>query len=175
MAAKRKPGRPTSFDAATTARVIALAGASVPRRHIADACGISISVMCKWVQRGRRAAKGDEEHVLFYQALKKAEAEAIAVSVGRIRRAANGGAVLERTTTTTIGPDGEPVTKVVEKVAQPVWTADAWLLERRHPGEFSSDRRELRDLHRAYKSLEDRLLKLTGGTGGKPVGDQTTA
>ena len=169
MAAKRKPGRPTSFDAATTARVIALAGASVPRRHIADACGISISVMCKWIMRGRRGNKGDEEHVLFYDALKKAEAEAVAVSVGRIRRAANGGAVLERTTTTTVGPDGKPVTKVTEKIAQPVWTADAWLLERRYPEEFSANRAELRELQRAYKALEDRLLKLAGADGATPV------
>ena len=169
MAAKRKPGRPTSFDAATTARVIALAGAGVPRKHIADACGVSISVMCKWIQYGRRGHKGDEAHVAFYEALKKAEAEAVAVSVGRIRRAANGGAVLERTTTTKIGPDGTPVTEVWEKVAQPLWVADAWLLERRHPDEFSSDRRELRELRKAYKALEDRVLKLTGGDGATPV------
>ena len=169
---KRKPGRPTALDAAMSARVIALAGASVPRRHIADACGISISVMCKWIHRGRRNADGDEEHVIFFQALKKAEAEAVAVSVGRIRRAANGGAVLERTTTTTIGPDDKPVTKVTEKVAQPIWTADAWLLERRYPEEFSANRAELRELQRAYKALEDRLLKLTGADGAIPIAEK---
>ena len=56
--------------------------------------------------------------------------------------------------------------------AQPIWTADAWLLERRYPGEFSSDRRELRELRKAYKALEDRVLKLTGGDGATPIAEK---
>ena len=81
-------------------------------------------------------------------ALTRAEAEAGAVSVGRIRRAANGGALIERKSVTIAG-----VTTVTEKFAQPLWVADAWLLERRYPDEFSSDRRELRELRKLVNQM----------------------
>ena len=164
-----RPGNPHKLDAALTAKIVQLASASVPRKFIATACGVTERCLYKWLAKGRKGGRGSEDCVHLIPALKRAEAEAVAVSVGRIRRAANGGAVLERTTTTTVGPDGKPVTKVTEKIAQPVWTADAWLLERRYPEEFSANRAELRELQRAYKALEDRLLKLAGADGATPV------
>ncbi len=75
----------------------------------------------------------------FCDALKKAEAAAD--SVARIRRVAQDGQVIERPTTTTTR-DGSSTTKVVEKTTAGQWTADAWLLQRRHrPGRTAFGRR----------------------------------
>ena len=155
----RKPGRPPLLDDALAARVLQLAGAGVPRKHVADAVGVSRRAFAYWLARGRDGGKGDEPYVQLLHALKRAEAEAVAVSVGRIRRAGSGGALIDRKSVTTVGPDGKPVTTVTEKFAQPLWVADAWLLERRYPDEFSSDRRELREL----RKLVNRMVAERGG------------
>ena len=149
----RKPGRPPLLDDALSARVLQLAGAGVPRKYVADAVGVSRRAFAYWLAKGRDGGKGDAAYVQLLHALKKAEAEAVAVSVGRIRRAGSGGALIDRKSVTTVGPDGKPVTTVTEKFTQPLWVADAWLLERRYPDEFSTDRRELRELRKLVNQL----------------------
>ena len=144
----KKPGRPPLLDDALAARVLQLAGAGVPRKYVADAVGVSRRAFAYWLARGRAGGKGDAPYVQLLHALKKAEAEAVAVSVGRIRRAANGGALIERKSVTVNG-----VTTVTEKFAQPLWVADAWLLERRYPDEFSLNQRELRELRKLVNQL----------------------
>ena len=144
----KKPGRPPLLDDALAARMLQLAGAGVPRKYVADAVGVSRRAFAYWLARGRDGGKGDAAYVQLLHALKKAEAEAVAVSVGRIRRAGSGGALIERKSVTIAG-----VTTVTEKFTQPLWVADAWLLERRYPDEFSTDRRELRELRKLVNQL----------------------
>lgn len=96
----------------------------------------------------------------LFQGVRKAraEAEAVAEGVARIREA--GGAVLERKTAKTTKPDGGVVETVSEKFQAPLWTADAWQLERLEPECFATNAREIRELQRAVKVIEERLQKL---------------
>lgn len=52
--------------------------------------------------------------------------------------------------------NSQGVTTVVEKFAQPVWQASAWLLERRHPDEFAVNAREIKALTKQMKVLAER-------------------
>lgn len=65
--------------------------------------GISCTTFFRWLQEGEQAAAGAKRD--FWEAVKKAEAEAEALRVSRINKA---------------GRDGN-------------WQADAWYLERRYP------------------------------------------
>ena len=98
----------------------------------------------------------------LFQGVRKAraEAEAVAEGVARIRKAGAGGAVLERKTAKTTKPDGGVVETVSEKFQAPLWTADAWQLERLEPECFATNAREIRELQRAVKVIEERLQKL---------------
>lgn len=170
MAASRKRGRragDTKLTPAVQADIVKYASAGVPRRFIAAAVGIGVRTLAEYVAKGKRGGAGNDVYRQFLHALKAAESRSVAGSVGRIKQAAMGGAVVERKSVTVMG-----VTTVTEKVAQPLWTADAWLLERRYPEEFSASRAELRELQKAYQSLEARLLKLTGGDGATPVAEK---
>ena len=108
----------------------------------------------RWMARGKKERRGHFRD--FWDALKKAEAESVVVSLGRIQTVSNGGALLSRTSVT----NSQGVTTVVEKFAQPVWQASAWLLERRHPDEFAVNAREIKGLMNDLKELNARLDKL---------------
>ena len=100
--------------------------------------------------RGKKELRGQFRD--FWDALKKAEAEMVTVSLGRIQSAGDGGGLLSRTSVT----NSQGVTTVVEKFAQPVWQASAWLLERRHPDEFAVNAREIKALTKQMKVLAER-------------------
>ena len=157
----RKPGRPPLIAPQLVKQITALAADDVPRRHILAAVGVSKSAFSSWLVRGRRARKGDEPYVELLAALKKAEAKAVAVKVRRVQAAGVGGALVERKSVTFNG-----VTTVTEKFSRPEWTADAWFLERRHPGEFGSDKRELAELRKLVREMA--ADRGTDGTGAKP-------
>ena len=50
---------------------------------------------------------------------------------------AEGGALIERTTTTRTAKGGTITTTVRERFTPPDWRADGWFLERRYPAEWS--------------------------------------
>ena len=54
-------------------------------------------------------------------------------SLARIEAGAEGGALIERTTTTRTAKSGATTTTVRERFTPPDWRADGWFLERRHP------------------------------------------
>ena len=58
-------------------------------------------------------------------------------SLARIEAGAEGGALIERTTTTRTAKSGTTTTTVRERWTPPDWRADGWFLERRHPAEWS--------------------------------------
>ena len=56
-------------------------------------------------------------------------------SLARIEAGAEGGALQERTTTSRTAKDGTATVR--ERFTAPDWHADGWLLERRHPADWS--------------------------------------
>ena len=94
-------------------------------------CGDQCKTGCEWLARGRGEDPDRPKTALyaeFADAVEKAQATDEIITVGRIKQAGQGGAVLARKTTRY--PDGREVTE--ERYAQPEWTADAWWLERKH-------------------------------------------
>jgi transposase len=143
VAKGKRTGRIPKLTPETQAAIARDISAGVPREHAAERAGIHRATLFRWLARGRKKAGPFRD---LCDAVKRAEADAVAASVARIRRAAQGGQVIERTTTTTTRPDGSSTTKTVEKVTAGQWAADAWWLERRHPGEFALRyRKEIED------------------------------
>jgi transposase len=157
---KRKPGpgRTPKLDPAASRAICDAVAAGVPQKYAALRAGVSDRTVQLWVARGKREKSGP--YVSFLSALKKAQADRLAASVGRIGRAAAGGQVVERTTTTVTKADGSATTKTTEKLLAPQWTADAWFLERTHPDEFAANRREVKELRDQLAAL---LKAVAGG------------
>ncbi|MBN9524101.1 hypothetical protein J0H58_37255 [bacterium] len=150
-ARKPGPGRTPKLDPAASKAICDAVAAGVPRKYAALRAGVAERTVRDWLARGRREKSGP--YSAFLAALKKAEADRVAASVGRIGRAAAGGQVVERTTTTTTKADGTSTSKTTEKLLAPQWTADAWFLERTHPEQFAANRRELQELRAQLAAL----------------------
>ena len=73
----------------------------------------------------------------FLEATTRAGAIRTLESLARIEAGAEGGALVERTTTTRTAKNGATTTTVRERWTPPDWRADGWFLERRHPAEWS--------------------------------------
>ena len=73
----------------------------------------------------------------FMHAVKRAGAVRTLESLDRIEAGAEGGALIERTTTTRTAKNGTATTTVRERFTPPDWHADGWFLERRHPADWS--------------------------------------
>ena len=123
--------------------------------------GLSVSCIYKWLAKGRKSKKPKDVYFQFFHAIKKAEGDRALLALARIGKAGQGGAVIERTTTT----NADGVTTVKEKIAQPQWTADAWLLERLHDEHYSLNKTELRAMQRELAELRQTLHNA-----GVPVG-----
>jgi hypothetical protein len=151
----RKGGRPTKFTPEVRKVILDTIATGVPRCHAADRAGISQTTLKNWIGRGRRASKG--EFFDFLASIKKGEADAITGSVARIRKAAAGGQLLERTTKTVTTRDRSgkttTTTTTTERVTSPQWTADAWFLERRYPEEFAANTLETKELRKIVTQL----------------------
>lgn len=73
--------------------------------HVAQALGISRKTFYNWLEQGARATRGLKRE--FYEAITKAEAEAVLRNV-----------------------------KIIQKAAETNWQAAAWWLERKYPEEW---------------------------------------
>lgn len=128
-------GRPTKFTPENTTRILNALRGGTPIIHAAQAAAVDYSTFCRWRQRGERVGHGPYRE--FCNDVKRAEADSIIRNVTIVQKAAIGGEVISRTTTTK--PDGTVVVR--ERMSIPVWQAAAWWLERKYPDEWSRKER----------------------------------
>lgn len=164
------PGRQPKLTPAIHTAIVSSVRAGVPYKYAADGAGISPRTMRKWMAAGKKAKKASP-FAAFYSAVKKAESVGVTSRVRRIIKAAKGGQIIERITTTTTNATGATTTRVVEKLSVGQWTADAWMLERRYPDEFAANRKK--DIEDAvekiiHKAVEDGTLTIPGSPNGPP-------
>ena len=97
-----------------------------------NAAGATKSVLLRLLTLHR-----EDSYMQFSQAIKRAGAVRTLESLARIELASQGGALVERVTTTRTTKDGTATTTVRERFTAPDWHADGWFLERRHPADWS--------------------------------------
>ena len=113
---KDKGGRPPIELTTETALKITNALASgVPRTHAAALADVSVRTMMRWREKGAAALSG--KYFKFCRDMKRAEAFFVAEQLAVIKKIGQG---------------------KYESDRAPVWTALAWLLERRFPYQFGS-------------------------------------
>lgn len=145
-------GRQTLCTPETTKAICDNIALGLNNRDAATLAGVSERSFYDWLQWGnrelervaasprRRVQKRKLSYTQFSQSVDRAVPLRKQVLVGRIQRAAQGGA--EYTETKTVyKADGGTETTTVSKHFHPEWTASAWLLERLHPDEFGRRQR----------------------------------
>lgn len=129
-------GRKVKFTETISARFLE----AIQKGHtIKMACalaGIGVSTYYRWEQvatvpNGRETATTRALRQ-FWEAVKKAEAEAQANALDIIMDAAHGRVMIEEKTTTRELPDGSKQSTTVKRYAPGEWQAAAWYLERRN-------------------------------------------
>ncbi|MCI0703576.1 MAG: hypothetical protein L0241_21050 [Planctomycetia bacterium] len=108
--------------------------AGLPRSIAAMRAGITERCLYQWLAKGRKGGKRNEEFVQLFQALQKAEGDAVARNVA-----------------------------LIQKAAATTWQAAAWWLERRYPEEFGANRHELVMLRRELTELRVLFAEMTRG------------
>ncbi len=132
-AGKRGRGRPPLLeeDPAVAKTIVEAVRVGCYQSVACVAAGVSYKTLMLWKRKGEREPDSIYGH--FLAALKDAQARAELDAIELIKKAAFGGYVLERRTTTRELKNGTVLTETYEKVAPPEWAAMAWFLERSHP------------------------------------------
>ena|SRR5437870_1388834 len=113
----------------------------------AVSAGIDRATFYRWKAQGRKEKSGKFRD--FCDAIKRAEADAEILDITNIRKVAQGGQVTERRTVTR--KDGS--VEVMEKFAQPQWTASAWHAERKAPERWG--KKEVAEISDLKKDLHE--------------------
>ena len=119
-------GRPTKLTPETQKAIVTAIKLGATYEHAAQYGGVSYSAMQKWLKRGlmeterlekpnTKAKKDEAEFVTFFHAIKEAEGTAVTGWLAKIEKAASDGA----------------------------WQAAAWKLERRYPGIYGKQVRDI--------------------------------
>jgi hypothetical protein len=113
----------------------------------ADSAGISRATLHNWRltgarhraahAQGKKLTPAQQRFATFLDALERAEAEAEANRLAIISRAAQGGAVVTKTTVKRDGQGAVLERTEVTETLRPEWTAAAWWLERRKPAKYA--------------------------------------
>ena len=98
------------------------------------ACGLGHSAFHNWLSRGRTAKRGIYGE--FVEATQKASAQWEQSHLDNIKAAATQPSISTKHVV-RIAPDGRETTETTTTETAPVWTASAWLLERRVPDRYS--------------------------------------
>ncbi len=134
--ARDKPtGQQPKLTAEVQAKICEAVAIGVPFNRACWLVGIDDDTGREWLARGQGRDKDrpqEPRYAAFAGAVEKARAQDIAARVARVTRAGRGGAVVQRRTVTR--PDGSSI--IEERFAEPQWTADMTMLERRYPEEF---------------------------------------
>jgi transposase len=133
-------GRRTKLTDATQKVIVDSIAAGVPQKYAAQRAGIGERTLAGWLAAGRKATKGP--FLQFLQAVKKAEADAIARNVA-----------------------------IVQKAAGKSWQAAAWWLERRHHEDFGRKDRTIIQPERRVKlgpDVRKRLDEIDSPGPGQP-------
>jgi transposase len=135
---KPKNGRPSKMVPEAAAVVVEYVRKGCPRQFAASAAGIGRSTLMRWMARGKAERRGKFRD--FWDAIKKAEAEAVFDRVQCIKAASDKG----------------------------TWQAAAWWLERLYPEEFGTQRREIKELtaliREAEKMQREQLQRMNAET-----------
>lgn len=166
---RKRPGRKPALNEDVERRLLDAVRAGVPLKQAVLYAGIHEATLYRWIERGaeeqarqdaertpaqRRENEEPEEWVeepfrAFRERLLRARAETGVRHVGLINKAAAGGYVVKRKTTTM--RNGDVI--VEEEVAPVAWQASKWLLEKSFPRDFGQ-RAEL-DLHLSGTADQD--------------------
>lgn len=136
----RKSGRRLKLTKAVLKALVHARRAGLPITTCAACASISHATLLKWMHLGRQDAEAGVLTVYsdLVTQVAQAEADRVNESLERIRKAAVGEGVVEKTITVTKVGDGQPVTVVRERRAPADWRADAWVLERLDPASFAT-------------------------------------
>lgn len=159
-----KPGRLSLLTPETTSAIATRIAGGVPQKHAARAAGLSERAVSGWMAQGRKDEKAgiESEFAAFYASVQTARSQWVQSIVLEIRACGLGG----RKTTETVteyDESGKMVRRQTrERVSPPDWRALFTLLERRFPGEFGPDRKEMADLRKLVQELLKRLDQAGG-------------
>jgi nitrogen regulatory protein PII-like uncharacterized protein len=119
--------RPTKLTSALTAKIVEAIKMGATHEHAAQYAGISVATFYGWKAK---AEAGDEDYLEFLEAIKSAEGQGAVELLKRIKEASE-----------------DPK----------LWTAAAWILERRHPDIYGRQKLDINvtgDLNiKAYKGI----------------------
>lgn len=144
--------RPTKYSNELAQAICETISKGIPLTFACHVAGIDRSTLRRW----------RKENATLCLAIKRAAANALAVRIERIQRAAKGGEELERKTTTITRKDGTMEETSIVKRSSPQWQADAWWLERQCCEEFGLNRLDLKELIRDVKELNNQRKTSAG-------------
>ena len=125
-------GRHTKLTPEVQQRVVEAIQAGNYKETAAATSGINVATLYRWMEKGQKAKSGAFRE--FCDAVKGAEAEAEAVALSVIKKAANGYAVVK--VKTMIDEDGNAHGREESRSSEFSWQAAAWYLERAHPSRW---------------------------------------